>query len=277
MVATVCTLAWIASLFQDGCDFARVEGPVVERLIKDGGEGSGDNDGTPSTSSSTQTIPPWLEFGIGAYRSPRLITDTDSTSTSTSTSTSNSNEEWETSFDEPCQLYPSDFQDAPWTTSRALAFLALVLGGGGTLFVLLAATCLAFSKATWRWTGYELCLASLCQTLSVVVWFQTSICTWNSCRLFWGSQADIAAAALWFLGGLFMVCRYPTPITKLQEEQELEEEDDGIIGEEEEDQYVDNDDVDEDEGDLVLVSSSNEDYYDEEELTPVAAMTAEII
>jgi hypothetical protein len=62
------------------------------------------------------------------------------------------------------------------------AFLALVLGGGGALFVW-CSTCFVFSKGTWRWTGYELLLASLCQAMTFV-WFGTQICTWNTCGLF---------------------------------------------------------------------------------------------
>lgn len=174
-VSTLCTLGWLASLFQDGCDYAHVRGPVVKLLMV----------------NATQ-IPPWLEFGIGAYRAPTY-----------------NNKEWTTSFGGSCSLYPQEFMDEAWTTSRVFSFLALVLGGGGTLF-LWCSTCFIFGRGTWRWTGYEILLASSCQGLSFV-WFMTDICQWNQCSLFWGSKADIAACVLWLVGGVLVICRYPQP------------------------------------------------------------------
>ena len=204
LVATLSTLAWASSLFQDGCDFARVEGPIVERLTR-----LQNNSTTTTTTTTTGSIvvPPWLEFGIGAYRSPtRMVPNNRSSQGHKEGAT----ETWKTTFDGSCQLYPPQYLDNAWVTSRAFSFLALVLGGGGTLFVW-CSTCFVFGRATWRWTGYELMLGSLCQALAFV-WFRTSICHWNTCHLFWGSKADIMAATLWWISGLLIVCcRYPTP------------------------------------------------------------------
>ena len=175
LVAILCTLGWLTSLFQDGCDYAYVTGPVVDVLMV----------------NATQK-PPWLEFGIGAYRAPVFV-----------------NDEWSTSFGGSCTLYPPEFMDPTWTTSRVFSFLAQVLGGGGTLFIW-CSTCFIFGRGTWRWTGYEIILASSCQGLCFV-WFMTEVCQWNKCSLFWGSKSDIAASVLWLVGGILVICRYPQP------------------------------------------------------------------
>jgi hypothetical protein len=243
LVATICTLAWSAALFQDGCDFARVQGPVVEGLLK----ASSSKESDSTTATTPLIIPPWLEFGIGAYRSPIFVEST---------------QQWETSFDEPCQLYPSDYKDAPWTTTRAFDFLALVMGGAGTLFLWLCSTCFVFGKATWRWTGYELLLASLCQSLTTV-WFSTSICRWNTCQLFWGSKADIAAATLWCIAGILIVCRYPTPKTTTWHDDDDDHDDD----------HDDHDDHgEENEAEDLALSSNVGDEGDEEQQHPMVVV-----
>eukprot|EP00980_Cylindrotheca_fusiformis_P020462 scaffold7514_cov67-Cylindrotheca_fusiformis.AAC.2 len=191
-VATVCTIAWIASLLQDGCDFAKVSGPVVAELTTTG-----------------QIPPPWLEFGIGAYRVP---------STTTTNAADNETQQqqhriWYTDMEQKCQYFEEEeletFMDTAWTTARTFAFLALVIGGGGTVF-LWASTIFVFSKATWRWTGYLMFLGSLCNSLTFL-WFLTAVCSWNTCSILWGSKADIVASSLWFLGGLLLICKYPIP------------------------------------------------------------------
>lgn len=217
-VAVLCTAAWVASVFQDGCDFAKVEGPIVQQLIKvQRASSSNPND-------KNQPIPPWLEFGIGAYREPLLRLNPEDNSYA-----------YETNLEQACYFYPLDDDeddstekkatstysasstlfDAAWTTARAFSFLALVLGGGGTLFVW-CSTCFVFARGTWRWTGYELLLASLCQAIALGCWFTTQVCTWNECTLFVGSKADITSSALWAFGGFLVVCRYPTPHTQHQ-------------------------------------------------------------
>jgi hypothetical protein len=184
MIATLASIAWFASLFQDGCDFSQVTGPIVSQL-------------------ASNSLVPWLEFGIGAYREPVLLNDGT----------------YESSFDGECLLYPDDLIDAAWTTSRAFAFLALVMGGGGTLFVWFS-TCFVFSKGTWRWSGYELLAASLCQAIAFC-WYSTQICSWNTCSMFWGSQADIVATVLWFVCGMLILLRYPPPKTRDTDDHEV--------------------------------------------------------
>jgi hypothetical protein len=177
MIATLASMAWFASLFQDGCDFSRVTGPIVSQL-------------------ASNSLVPWLEFGIGAYREPVLLSDGIT---------------YDTSFDGECLLYPDDLVDPAWMAARAFAFLALVMGGGGTILVWFS-TCFVFSKGTWRWSGYELLAASLCQGISFC-WYLTQICSWNTCSMFWGSQADIIATVLWFVCGMLILLRYPPPKT----------------------------------------------------------------
>ncbi|CAJ1928815.1 unnamed protein product [Cylindrotheca closterium] len=216
-VALLCTGGWTASLMQDGCDFARVEGPVVAELTTLG-----------------ELPPPWLEFGIGAFRAPskeslELVAaasanaanniNSNSSSNSSSSTARNVQSQFQDWYDhilegeEDCKLFEDEtmekFMDNAWTTARTFAFLALVLGGGGSLF-LWASTFFVFSRGTWRWTGYLILTGSLCNSMTFL-WYLTSLCSWNTCSMFWGSKTNIVASTLWFLGGLFIVCRYPVP------------------------------------------------------------------
>jgi len=52
-------------------------------------------------------------------------------------------------------------------------------------------------------------LASILQTLSLVAWFSTQLCSWNHCGWSLGSVSDLCAAGIWFLTGLIVVCHYP--------------------------------------------------------------------
>jgi hypothetical protein len=47
-----------------------------------------------------------------------------------------------------CVEYPFEI-DPAWTASKAFAFMALGIGGGGTLFAW-CSTCFVFSRGTWR-------------------------------------------------------------------------------------------------------------------------------
>jgi hypothetical protein len=141
---------------------------------------------------------PYLEFGISAYREPLLIKGDDGKS------------EWVVDYTGACLEYPSEWElDASWKASTAFSFLALVVGGGGTLFVW-CSTCFVFSRGTWKWTGYELLFAAMCQAIAFV-WFNTSICRANTCSMFWGSKADIMASSFWFISAVLVLCRYPVP------------------------------------------------------------------
>lgn len=172
-------MAWIASVFQDGCDYAIIEGPVVQTITDD-------NDSVP-----------WVEVGYAAYRTPDYNIDTGA---------------WELSYSGRCTDYDLDRVelDPAWKAAKAFAFLALVMGGGGTLFLWFS-TCCVFSKATWRWAGYEVLLACLFQTLAFM-WFGNSMChLHNTCSLSWGSKADVAACVLWALAAAAIFCKYPEP------------------------------------------------------------------
>ena len=176
LVPTVLTtMAWIASLFQDECDYVRLEGEVVSKL--------GDA--------------PWVEAGIKAYRQPRQNRETGV---------------WEVSYTGKCLQYPPslvDTDETVWKVSEAFAFMALVLGGGGTFFLWFS-TCCTFSRGTWRWAGYEVFLASVCQAVSFV-FFQTTLCQENTCNLFWGSRSDILSVIFWFVASMCIFCHYPLP------------------------------------------------------------------
>ncbi len=173
-------LGWIASVLEDGCSYARVTGPIVHTLT-----GSSDV--------------PFLEFGFNSYRRPVYYPDNDS---------------WKTSMGLACLQYDDSIikRDTSWTVGEAFAFVSLVLGGGGALFLCLT-SCFVFSPGTWRWTGYEIMTAAIFQSLCFV-WFQTKICTENSCALVYGSITDIIAAFLWFISGLAILTKYPLPVPK---------------------------------------------------------------
>ena len=173
------TMAWVASIFQDSCDYAIIEGPIVQTITDD-------DDSVP-----------WVEVGFAAFRVPEYVAETD---------------KWEVTYTGACTDYDLDriHLDPAWKTAKAFAFLALVLGGGGALFLWFSACCV-FSKATWRWAGYEVLLAAIFQVLAFL-WFGNSLCqNKNVCRLSWGSKADIVASVLWGLAAMAIFCKYPAP------------------------------------------------------------------
>jgi hypothetical protein len=201
LVAILATIAWLSSLFQDGCNFAVVTGPIVAQL---------------HPTFTSETIP-FLQFGLSAFQEPNLDEFGNYT-----LSLIGGN----------CTEYPEEqLVDTMWTTSRSFAFLALVLGGGCSVFVW-CSTCFVFSRVTWRWTGYALLLASMCQG-AVYVWFSTQLCSWNTCTLSYGAKSDIAAVALWMVSGMLIVLRYPPPTRQLiasdEEEFEQKQQKDGIM------------------------------------------------
>jgi hypothetical protein len=172
------TMAWLSSLFQDGCDYAIVKGPIVQTIA--------DDDHIP-----------WLEVGFAAYRKPYY---------------DKKEGEWMVGYTRKCQDYPTELleMDAAWKSAKGFAFLALVLGGGGALFLWFSGCCV-FSKATWRMVGFEVLLAGVFQCLAFL-WFQNSICHYkNQCTLSFGSKADIVAAVFWMVSAAAIFYRYPVP------------------------------------------------------------------
>lgn len=169
-------MAWIASLAQDGCDYSRLTGPSVGSL--------------------TGTDVPYLEVGFNAYRKPEYSSESNT---------------WTVEYSGKCIDYEEEFTDMYWNISKAFAYLSLVFGGGGALF-LWCSSCFVFGPGTWRWAGYEVLAASVFQSLSFL-WFQTSMCKeeGNQCALFFGSKSDIVATTFWFISALTIFARYPKP------------------------------------------------------------------
>jgi len=224
MVVLFSTVASLASLFQDGCNFAVVSGPIVQQLHP----------------TFTNQALPYLELGIAAYREPELQQQPPGTAEQqqqqqqqqpppppvnggNKNSTDFTTPSWIGAGGGACTEYPQEqLFDTVWKSAQAFAFLALVLGGGGTIFAW-CSTCFVFSRVTWRWTGYELILASICQGL-VYLWFQTQMCSWNTCSMSYGAKSDLLAVTLWFVSGIMVLCRYPMPLRELVAANDYDEE-----------------------------------------------------
>jgi hypothetical protein len=185
--AVLSTVAWLAALSQDGCDYSHITGYTVAEVTK-------------------STAVEFLEVGINAYRAPELV-----------------NGVWEIDYSSSCLPYDEEFFniDGYWKVAKAFDFISLVLGGGGALFLWFS-SCFVFSKGTWKWTGYEVLLASFFLSLSFI-WFNTYTCREgdNHCSLSYGSKADIASATLWLVSALCIFYRYPAP-KPMDEEDEPE-------------------------------------------------------
>lgn len=185
--AVLSTCAWLASLSQDGCDYARLSGYLVATITK-----SADI--------------PYLEVGFTAYREPIQVEDGD----------------WKIQYTGTCLAFTDDFiLDGYWMAAKAFAFIALVLGGGGALFLWFS-SCFVFSRGTWRFAGYEVLLASIAQCLSFI-WYATAICNGTgdvSCVPSYGSKANIAATACWMASALAIFCKYPLPKQLLVNDEE---------------------------------------------------------
>jgi hypothetical protein len=228
---------WFASLWEgDGCNYAIVKGPIVDQL-------------DPSYTNYNPITT--LQFGFDSYREIVPLTvdyedkdkytaaiPGDMTGVGSAEATTTIDEQqqqqqqqqqvnittvsdillpnWSKNRTAGCIDYPIEvtlgIMDSSWNTARTFAFLGLVLGGAGSSF-LFCSICFVFSKATWRWTGYDLLLASLCQIISLCTWFNTQLCTWNTCSLGRGSKSDIAAVILWSIAGVMVVFYYPDTIT----------------------------------------------------------------
>jgi len=176
VITILVTTGWLAALFEDGCNYAKLSGDLISDLAL-----------SPDT--------PYVEVGLQAYRMPALNLQA---------------EDWDPVFVGQCVAYPTTVtQDTPWNLAKGFSFLALVLGGGAT-FYLWISTCCRFSRGSWRWAGYEVAAACLFQLLSFV-WFLTAMCQTNTCELFYGSKADIASSLLWLLAAVLIFCHYPAP------------------------------------------------------------------
>lgn len=164
-------MGWLCSVFQDGCDFAQLEGDLVLEI-------------------ASQPEATYLEVGFKAFREPFL--------------------DGEARYMGPCTAYPDTVnQDQIWQIAKGFAFFAQVLGLSSCLFLWFS-TCCVFSRGTWHLASIQIGLAALCQACSFL-WFRTDICQENTCNLFWGSKTDIAASVFWAVASVMMCCKYPEP------------------------------------------------------------------
>jgi len=180
---------WLFALFQDGCDYVKVQGPIVAKI-------------------ATQPNAPYLEAGRNAFREPQYNADSDS---------------WSSEFVGGCLVYPEDEVtiDVYWNVSKGFDFISIVLGGTGALFLTFT-WCCVFSRGTWRLAGVQVFMAAVFQSASFL-WLETELCQTNTCELFWGSYADIASICCWILAAVFIFCHYPVPFdlsAQLLEEQQ---------------------------------------------------------
>ena len=184
------TMAWVSSLFQDGCDYAILRGDDVVQAYA--------------------AAAPFLEVGFDAYRIPEYDPDTNS---------------WKIRYTGQCLDYPDtpvDIDSDPyWTAAKFLDFMSAVLGGAGAFFLWFA-TCCVFSPGTWRWTGYEVGAAALCQWLTFL-WFRNELCTTaGSCSMSWGAKMDIVAGTFWAVAAILILAHYPHAEWHEEEEEEDE-------------------------------------------------------
>ncbi len=177
---------FLRCLSKDGCDYAQVTGPSVAEI-------------------TTNPNVPFIYVGFKSFREPRL-----------------KDGEWIKDISIPCSEYNVDSvnKDGAWFFAYCAAFLGLVLGGGGAMFIWFS-SCFIFEKNVWRWVGYELLAATFLQSLTYT-WFATALCKSNECRMEYGARADLVATILWLTSTLCIFCRYPRVRVKTQQEREVE-------------------------------------------------------
>lgn len=181
----------IRAIFADVCyrfyvlADSKLSGPTVDDL-------------TASSSVKVVGGVPYLEVGFNAYRAPQYWP---------------ADNEWRVDYASQCTEYDPDVvtMDVFWKMGKAFEFFSLVLGGGGALFLWFS-SCFVFSPVTWRWAGHEVMAAAIFQSCAFV-WFANAMCRTegNTCALFFGSKADIAAAMFWLTSAVAIYCRYPSP------------------------------------------------------------------
>jgi hypothetical protein len=225
-------VAWLASLAEDGCEYAKVSGGPDSIL---GSNGFNVLDGVANP-------PPFLEIGFSGWRHPIYYPDESDEGQVLGV--------WKANVSGSCLVFPTVtvdrtnsetgdidittlfspdmLMDTSWQASKIFAFLSLVFGGGGALFLWFS-SCFVFGPGSWRIAGYELLLAFVFQSLAFV-WFNTSICSGsvttsasatltaynnnnynNTCSLFVGSRTDIMAAVFWLVSAISIFYKYPTP------------------------------------------------------------------
>lgn len=131
--------------------------------------------------------------------------------------------EWINDYSTPCFEYNADSvnKDGAWYFAYSTAFLGLLFGGGGAMFIWFS-SCFVFERNIWRWAGYELLAATVLQSLTYT-WFATSLCQSNDCRMESGARADLVVTILWLTSTMCIFCRYPTVRDKnVQQGREVE-------------------------------------------------------
>jgi hypothetical protein len=196
-------MGWIASMVQDGCNYAWIDiRPVSDNLIT--------SDWGIELMEHVPDVP-YIQVGLRAYRVPYTRTIS-SSSSSTNTTTNGTITEWEPTLMGECVQYPSMPESGIWTTTLVTDFLAMVVGGGATFYVWIS-TCCRFSKPSWRWAGYEIALAMFFQSISFFWFANPELCglDFTTCQLFYGSKGDILALVLWSISAMLIFCHYPVP------------------------------------------------------------------
>ena len=185
--ASLSTMAWLASLFQDGCDFARLTGVSLTAL-------------------NNSTDFPFAEIGFESYRVPIHNFEKD---------------EWTIRYTDRCLDYKApDVNgeeikfDLYWKVGKMMHLLATIFGGAGTLLLWFAAIFMAFTKTQWRWAAFECAIASLFQFFSFL-WFFNNFCSASGshCHLFFGSTLNIVSIILYLTASAIICLKYPEPKT----------------------------------------------------------------
>lgn len=175
-------MAWIASLSQDGCDYAKLIGNGALEL--------------------TNRNIPWIEVGFNSYRIPKYYGDN----------------QWQVYYVDECITLPSQVDNIEWTSDpywqfgSVMSVISTIVGGGGCLFLWIVAVGLVVTKSTWRWVGFKCMIASFCSTLSFL-WFLNQRCSHegSECHLLYGSKANIASLFLYAASSLSIIAKYPEP------------------------------------------------------------------
>eukprot|EP00555_Chaetoceros_dichaeta_P000794 CAMPEP_0198277414 /NCGR_PEP_ID=MMETSP1447-20131203/65836_1 /TAXON_ID=420782 /ORGANISM="Chaetoceros dichaeta, Strain CCMP1751" /LENGTH=252 /DNA_ID=CAMNT_0043972433 /DNA_START=58 /DNA_END=816 /DNA_ORIENTATION=+ len=175
--ATLSSMAWITSLSQDGCDYAKLSGNAAFRL------------------TNTESIP-WVAVGFNSYRIPEYYAD-----------------KWQFQYSDDCISIDNEWNsDSFWQFASVMSTISTIVGGGGCLFLWTVAVGLVVSKRTWRWGGIQFMIATVCNILSFL-WFANRRCTeeGSECSLLYGSKANTASLTFYAAASFSILSKYPDP------------------------------------------------------------------
>mmetsp|Transcript_186 Transcript_186/g.282 ORF Transcript_186/g.282 Transcript_186/m.282 type:complete len:232 (-) Transcript_186:764-1459(-) len=185
--ATLSAMAWISYLSQDGCDYARLEGPSTAKL----GNQEGDYD--------AQNIP-FAEIGFSHYRVPIYDPSTNTL---------------DTLYSGACVDYDfiDDWRyDLTWRIGSTFHKMAGIIGGTSCIVLFVTAICITLTKLQWNLVGIMTSIASICHAISLL-WFTNNLCgsEGNGCQLFYGSISSILGSCLTGVAAISMFVKYPEP------------------------------------------------------------------